>query len=49
MTMPPASLREVSRGFGSTHSGMDLMAPLGQLKFFASPTSYRSKVDGDNR
>jgi murein DD-endopeptidase MepM/ murein hydrolase activator NlpD len=27
--MPPEHLREVSRGFGRGHTGLDLMAPLG--------------------
>jgi len=29
MLMPPQQLREVSRGFGHGHTGIDLMAPLG--------------------
>jgi murein DD-endopeptidase MepM/ murein hydrolase activator NlpD len=29
MLMPPEHLREVSRGFGHGHTGIDLMAPLG--------------------
>ena len=29
MLMPPQQLREVSRGFGHGHTGLDLMAPLG--------------------
>jgi murein DD-endopeptidase MepM/ murein hydrolase activator NlpD len=29
MVMPPANLRQISRGFSSVHSGVDLMAPLG--------------------
>jgi murein DD-endopeptidase MepM/ murein hydrolase activator NlpD len=29
MTMPPAALRQVSRGFSAYHSGIDLMAPYG--------------------
>jgi murein DD-endopeptidase MepM/ murein hydrolase activator NlpD len=29
MMMPPETLREVSRGFGGGHSGIDLMAPYG--------------------
>ena len=29
MIMPPAELREVSRGFSGYHSGIDLMAPMG--------------------
>jgi len=29
MTMPPAELRSVTRGFGPTHSGIDLAAPYG--------------------
>jgi murein DD-endopeptidase MepM/ murein hydrolase activator NlpD len=29
MLMPPERLREVSRGFGHGHTGLDLMAPLG--------------------
>ncbi len=29
MTMPPANLREISRGFSAYHSGIDLMAPYG--------------------
>ena len=29
MVMPPAELREVSRGFSGYHSGIDLMAPMG--------------------
>ena len=27
--MPPANLREISRGFSAHHSGIDLMAPFG--------------------
>ena len=29
MAMPPTELREISRGFSSYHSGIDLMAPMG--------------------
>ena len=29
MIMPPAQLREISRGFGHGHTGIDLMAPYG--------------------
>jgi murein DD-endopeptidase MepM/ murein hydrolase activator NlpD len=29
MLMPPEQLREISRGFGHGHTGIDLMAPLG--------------------
>jgi len=29
MVMPPAELRQVSRGFSAYHSGIDLMAPYG--------------------
>ena len=29
MLMPPANLREISRGFSAHHSGVDLMAPYG--------------------
>ena len=29
MIMPPTELREISRGFSSYHSGIDLMAPMG--------------------
>jgi murein DD-endopeptidase MepM/ murein hydrolase activator NlpD len=29
MLMPPAQLRQISRGFSTYHSGIDLMAPLG--------------------
>jgi murein DD-endopeptidase MepM/ murein hydrolase activator NlpD len=29
MLMPPAQLREISRGFGHGHTGIDLMAPYG--------------------
>jgi murein DD-endopeptidase MepM/ murein hydrolase activator NlpD len=29
MLMPPANLREISRGFSAHHSGIDLMAPYG--------------------
>ena len=29
MIMPPAELREISRGFGHGHTGIDLMAPYG--------------------
>jgi murein DD-endopeptidase MepM/ murein hydrolase activator NlpD len=29
MLMPPERLREISRGFGHGHTGVDLMAPLG--------------------
>jgi murein DD-endopeptidase MepM/ murein hydrolase activator NlpD len=29
MLMPPANLREISRGFSDHHSGIDLMAPYG--------------------
>ena len=29
MLMPPEHLREVSRGFGHGHTGIDLMAPMG--------------------
>jgi murein DD-endopeptidase MepM/ murein hydrolase activator NlpD len=29
MTMPPANLRQISRGFSAHHSGIDLMAPYG--------------------
>ena len=29
MVMPPLQLREISRGFGHGHTGIDLMAPLG--------------------
>ena len=29
MTMPPANLREISRGFSTYHSGIDLIAPYG--------------------
>jgi murein DD-endopeptidase MepM/ murein hydrolase activator NlpD len=29
MRMPPAELRQVSRGFGHGHTGIDLMAPMG--------------------
>lgn len=29
MEMPPTELREISRGFSSYHSGIDLMAPMG--------------------
>ena len=29
MMMPPEHLREISRGFGHGHTGIDLMAPLG--------------------
>lgn len=29
MVMPPAELREISRGFSRYHSGIDLMAPMG--------------------
>ncbi|MGA3400245.1 MAG: M23 family metallopeptidase [Acetobacteraceae bacterium] len=29
MVMPPANLRQISRGFSAYHSGIDLMAPYG--------------------
>jgi murein DD-endopeptidase MepM/ murein hydrolase activator NlpD len=29
MTMPPADLRQISRGFSEHHAGIDLMAPYG--------------------
>ena len=31
MLMPPQQLREISRGFGHGHTGIDLMAPFGTI------------------